>query len=229
MTWWVHNLFQQGRVVELISWIFWVIFSITMHELAHGWAALRQGDDTPRRLNRMTANPLVHMGGTSLLVFLIIGIAWGVMPVDPSRFRWGRRGRVVVSAAGPAMNLLLASVALTLLVVWRAAGPQTGNLRDNLAIFLFTGGWLNILLAFFNLLPIPPLDGSSILSGLSVRAYRFYARPQAAMLGMFILMAVFFLTPLGGLIWGGSKVLAVGFVHMTESLFGGPPSIQSGR
>lgn len=222
MTWWVHDLFQQGRIVELISWIFWVIFSITMHELAHGWAALWQGDDTPRRLNRLTANPLVHMGGTSLLVFLIIGIAWGVMPVDPSRFRWGRRGRVVVSAAGPAMNLLLASMALTLLIGWLALGPQGGNLSRNLAIFLFTGGWLNILLAFFNLLPIPPLDGSSILSGLSIRAYRFYARPQAVMLGMFILMAVFYLTPLGGLIWGGSQVLAMVFVDAPGILFGSP-------
>ncbi len=225
MTWWVHSLFQQGRIVELISWIFWVIFSITMHELAHGWAALWQGDDTPRRLNRLTANPLVHMGGMSLLVFLIIGIAWGVMPVDPSRFRWGRRGRVVVSAAGPAMNLLLASVTLTLLAVWLALGPQGGNLSRNLVIFLFTGGWLNILLAFFNLLPIPPLDGSSILSGLSIRAYRFYARPQAAMIGMFILMAVFYLTPLGWLIQKVPKDLAMDFVHMTQSLFGGPPAI----
>ncbi len=222
MQWWVHDLFQRGLIVELISWIFWVIFSITMHELAHGWAALWQGDDTPRRLNRLTANPLVHMGGMSLVVFLIIGIAWGVMPVDPSRFRWGRRGRVVVSAAGPAMNLLLASVALTLLVGWLALGPQGGNLSRNVAIFLFTGGWLNILLAFFNLLPIPPLDGSSILAGLSVRAYRYYAQPQAAMIGMFIFMAVYYFTPIGGLIWGGSRVLAMVFVDVPGGFFGSP-------
>lgn len=222
MDWWVHRLYQDGEIVKLISWIFWVIFSITMHELAHGWAALWQGDDTPRRLNRLTLNPMVHMGGMSLVVFLIIGIAWGLMPVDPSRFRWGRRGRVVVSAAGPAMNLLLASVALTLLVGWLALGPQGGNLSSNLAIFLYTGGWLNILLAFFNLLPIPPLDGSSILSGLSVRAYRFFTQPQAVMLGMFIVMAAFYLTPLGGLIWGGSHVLAMLFVDLPGALFGSP-------
>ncbi len=120
------------------------------------------------------------------------------------------------------MNLLLASVALTLLVGWLAVGPQGGNLSRNLAIFLFTGGWLNILLAFFNLLPIPPLDGSSILAGLSVRAYRFYAQPQAAMIGMFFLLAVIYLTPLGGLIWGGSQVLAMFFVDVPGALFGNP-------
>ncbi len=69
MTWWVHDLYQQGRTVELISWTFWVIFSITLHELAHGWTAILQGYDTTRRLNRMTLNPFVHMGGMSLIMF----------------------------------------------------------------------------------------------------------------------------------------------------------------
>ena len=222
MSWWVHDLYQSGRIVVLISWIFWVIFSISMHELAHGWAALWQGDQTPRRLGHMTVNPLVHMGGTSLLVFAIIGIAWGAMPVDPSRFRWGRRGRVVVSAAGPAMNLLLAFAALTLLVGWLAVGPGGGNLHSNLATFLFTGGWLNILLAFFNLLPIPPLDGSSILSGLSFRAYRFYQKPQAVMIGMFVLLVVFFMTPIGNAFWVGSKRIAERFVEEPGKLLGSP-------
>ncbi|MHC4415426.1 MAG: site-2 protease family protein [Planctomycetota bacterium] len=223
MNWWVHELYQAGRTVELISWIFWVISSIVLHELAHGWAALWQGDDTPRRLGRMTANPLVHMGGVSLLVFAIIGIAWGVMPVDPARFRWGRRGRVVVSAAGPAMNVAIAVAALTLLVIWLAVGPRGSNLHANLAIFLFTGGWLNILLALFNLLPIPPLDGSSILSGLSFRAYRFYQRPQAALFGMFVLLAIFFVTPIGGLFWYGAKLAAGIYVEVPGKIFGSPP------
>ena len=76
--WWVHSLVQDGRIVELISWIFWVILSITLHELAHGWVALWQGDDTPRITGRMTANPVVHMGPMSLLVFAVTG---GAPPV----------------------------------------------------------------------------------------------------------------------------------------------------
>ena len=105
--WWVQVAWNIGPAY-LVSWIFWVLFSITLHELAHGWAALSQGDQTPRELNRMTANPLVQMGTTSLIFFFIIGIAWGMMPVNPSRFRDGRRGEIIVAAAGPVLNLLLA-------------------------------------------------------------------------------------------------------------------------
>ena len=179
MSWWVHDLYQAGRTVELVAWIFWVIGSIVLHELAHGWAALAQGDDTPRRLGHMTINPLVHMGAASMVVFAIIGIAWGVMPTDPSRYRWGRKGRIVVAAAGPAMNIALALLLLTAHVVWLRVGPTDQLLYANLGTFLFIGGWLNVVLAAFNLLPVPPLDGATILSGLSGRASRLYQHPQA--------------------------------------------------
>ncbi|MCI0364050.1 MAG: site-2 protease family protein [Phycisphaerales bacterium] len=191
MNWWVHQYFQAGEHVRLISQIFWVVFSITLHELAHGWAAIWQGDDTPRRLGRMTMNPLVHMGPWSLLMFALVGIAWGVMPVDPSRFRWRRRGRIVVSFAGPAMNIALALVALTAAAFWINYGPDQEPLRENVFLFLTTGGWLNIFLAAFNLLPFPPLDGAGILMGFSFRLYQFYQNPQAQMVGMLILIAIF--------------------------------------
>jgi hypothetical protein len=73
--WWVLSAYKFGGAALLVSWIFWVIFSITMHELAHGWAALWQGDDTPRRYHRMTLNPVVHMGPVSLIMFALLGIA----------------------------------------------------------------------------------------------------------------------------------------------------------
>ncbi len=219
--WWVHDLYQDGRIVELISWAFWVIFSITMHELAHGWAAIWQGDDTPRRLNRMTANPLVHMGQWSLIVFALVGIAWGMMPVDPSRFRDRRFGRVYVSGAGPAMNVALAISALTLLILWLAWGPQGSPIHKNLAVFLWTGGWLNLVLAAFNLLPIPPLDGSSVLSGLSFRIYQFYQRPQMQMIGMFLLLAVFF-SGIFSFIFLGAGAIGGLYVDLGSGILGGP-------
>ena len=91
--WWVHQQYYEGGISLVVGWAFWVILSITLHELAHGWAALRQGDTTPRDTGHMTWDPLVHMGGMSLIMFALIGIAWGVMPTDPSRYRSGRRGR----------------------------------------------------------------------------------------------------------------------------------------
>ncbi len=221
MTWWVHDLLQQGRTVELISWIFWVIFAITLHELAHGWVAIWQGDDTPRRLNRMTLNPLVHMGGMSLLMLAIIGIAWGVMPTDPSKYRWRRKGRAVVAVAGPAMNIILAFVSLSLLIVWLKIGPTNASVYNNLAMFLWTGGWLNILLAVFNMLPIPPLDGSSVLSGLSYRCYVWFQNPQAQLFGMFAVLAIFF-SGIGGLIFGVLRVPALIYVEALGAILGNP-------
>ena len=221
MTWWVHDLIQQGRTVELISWIFWVILAITLHELAHGWAALWQGDDTPRRLNRMTMNPLVHMGGMSLLMLAIIGIAWGVMPTDPSKYRWRRKGRAIVAVAGPAMNILLALISLTLLIIWLKVGPSNASIYNNLATFLWTGGWLNILLAVFNMLPIPPLDGSNLLSGLSYRCYVWFQNPKAQIFGMFAVLAIFY-SGIGGLIFGVLRIPALIYVQTFGAILGNP-------
>lgn len=220
MNWWVHNLYQAGQTVELVSWIFWVIFSIVLHELAHGWAALWQGDDTPRRSGHMTVNPLVHMGGMSLLIFAVIGIAWGAMPVNPGRFRNRRYGDVLVSLAGPAMNILLSLAALTGMSLWLRFGPTAQPMRENVATFLWTGGWLNIVLALLNLLPIPPLDGSRILAGLSRKARELYNHPQAQLFGMFVLMAIFF-TPIGDIVIGIINVVAGLYVSALGALLGG--------
>ena len=94
-----------------------VIISIVLHELAHGWAAIWQGDDTPRIAGHMTPDPMVHMGGMSLLMLALVGMAFGAMPVNPRNFR-SRYGDALVSAAGPAMNFLLAMVAQIILGVW---------------------------------------------------------------------------------------------------------------
>ena len=72
--WWVHDLYQNNPVL-LASWVFWVLLSIMLHELAHGWAAIWQGDNTPRDMDRMNLNPLTHMGPTSLIFFALIGFA----------------------------------------------------------------------------------------------------------------------------------------------------------
>mgnify|MGYP001286886238 CR=1 FL=1 len=182
MGWWVHDLWEAGRGTELVAWIFWVFFSITMHELAHGWAALWEGDDTPRATGHMTANPVVHMGMTSMVLFLILGIAWGMMPVNPYKFRHGKWGRIFVSFAGPAMNLLIALFVLT--VLGFIIDPMTE--QSDVEIFLLTGGFLNLILFALNMLPVPPLDGSKILANLSNTIASWYRHPQAQMAGMLL-------------------------------------------
>ena len=195
--WWVHEQYNIGGPTLVISWAFWVIFSITLHELAHGWAAIWQGDRTPRETGHMTWNPIVHMGGASLIMFALIGIAWGLMPTDPSRYRWGRRGRIVVAGAGPMMNLLLAAASLIALVVLAKFGPTDTVLGQRLATFFYLGGMLNLVLFGLNLLPVPPLDGSQILMGLSYRCYVWFQSPMVRQYSFFAVLALFFMTPLG--------------------------------
>lgn len=199
--WWVHELWSSGRGTELVSWIFWVIASITLHELAHGWAAIWEGDDTPRVRGHMTANPVVHMGAVSLVIFLVLGIAWGLMPVNPYRFRHGKWGRILVSAAGPVMNLAIALVVLTILgFVWDSAAHDPSTIE----IFLLTGGFLNLVLFALNMLPVPPLDGSNILANLSPRIARWYSHPQAQMVGLLLFLA---------LIWSNMFDAAFAWAH----------------
>ena len=87
----ITNAFEEGRQLFFVSVIFTVIISIILHELAHGVAALWQGDTTPRDAGHMTINPLIHMPPISIALLLLVGIAWGLMPVNPGRFRsrWG--------------------------------------------------------------------------------------------------------------------------------------------
>ncbi|MBU3728074.1 MAG: site-2 protease family protein [Phycisphaerales bacterium] len=207
--WWIADLWQQGETVRLASWIFWVLAAIVLHELGHGIAAIWQGDDTPRALGRMTINPVVHMGWFSIVAFLLIGIAWGLMPVKPSNFRWGpRRGGAFVAAAGPAVNLALCAVCVIGCAAWRVASPGDPQVAENVTLFLFTGAWLNLWLMMFNLLPMPPLDGAAVISGISRSAARLMAHPRVQQIGFIAVLLL--------MISGGSSVatrLAMGVVR----------------
>ena len=148
-----------------------IVISIVLHELAHGYAALRLGDPTPLDSGHMTGNPLVHMGPFSLVATFLIGIAWGQMPIDPSRLR-GRWAEAIVAAAGPATNLVLGMAALTALGLWlRLASASESLVAENAHSFLTVFGTYNLMLCLFNLFPVPPLDGSHILAN----CYRPYA------------------------------------------------------
>ena len=223
MDWWVSDFARAGLYIQLISWIFWVLLSITLHELAHGWAAIWQGDDTPIRMQRMTANPIVHMGLHSLVMFALCGIAWGMMPVNRYNFRDGHKGDIYVSAAGPAMNLLIAALCLVMLTLWGRFVPAGSALVGNVATFLYLGIALNLILAPFNLLPIPPLDGSRILAGFSPHFRELFQRPQAQLFGLFAFLVIFFMTPIGGILIGYCCVGAAALVNMAGGLVGNPP------
>lgn len=171
-------LFQllQHDPAQYFTLVIAIIVSITLHELAHGWTAVWYGDRTPIEMDRLTPNPLVHMGWFSILMVCMFGIGFGAMPVDPSRMR-GRYADAVVSAAGPAMNVLIALASLTVIGVWVRVDPailDNDSIGNTMSFVLWKLGTLNLLLALFNLLPVPPLDGSRILASL-LPAYREWA------------------------------------------------------
>jgi len=146
-----------------------LIVAVTVHECAHAWVANRLGDPTARYLGRISLNPLVHLDplGTAMMVLTALtgfGIGWGKpVPVNSRQLRYGPRvGMGLVSLAGPASNLILAMVLGLLARAVFAWGHMTWTLALLFNAFILT----NIALAFFNLLPVPPLDGYHVLLGL---------------------------------------------------------------
>lgn len=192
----VYGFYKELGIAGAAAFVFWGIASVTLHELAHGWAAIWQGDDTPRVYQRMTWNPLVHMGLMSIFMLLLVGIFWGMMPTDPSKYRWGRRGRIVVSGAGPAMNVALAILCWTMFgIAYGLGGEMSGtntHFLDRLVQFAFIGGSLNGLMALFNMLPVPPFDGASVLAGFSRTYYTWMHNPRVQQWGFFIVLIAMF-------------------------------------
>jgi Zn-dependent protease len=203
--WWVADAWAISPAF-LISWVVWVIGSIVLHELGHGWAAIRCGDPTPIESGHMTWNPFVHMGGAALLMFAIFGFTWGLMPINPSRFR-GRYHEALVAAAGPAMNLGLVAVSLLGYGAWVGIarghwfGP-TGipeHVFANIAIFFRVGVFMNVMGVLFNLVPVPPLDGSRILASV-YPSFRRIWEGRGQVLGLVAFAFLFFVG--AGKIWG---------------------------
>jgi len=152
-------------LINTIGILFILFFSIIIHEYCHGYAAYLNGDDTAKIMGRLTLNPIPHIDpiGTIILPLIlvlgrspiILGMAKPV-PINPLNFRNYEKGMVTVGIAGPLSNIVLGTV---FALLYRAF-PLTGGP----GFFLIYGGYINFILAFFNLIPIPPLDGSRILS-----------------------------------------------------------------
>ncbi|MGH9384329.1 MAG: site-2 protease family protein [Vicinamibacterales bacterium] len=153
-------------LIQILIGMAVLIASLSFHEAAHAWAADRLGDPTARLLGRLSLNPAVHVDPIGTLLFPLIAISTGLpligwakpVPVNSRRLRSPKRDFALIAAAGPISNLVLAVLAAILLSVV----PTEGLIRNTLGFFVL----LNVLLAVFNMVPVPPLDGGNVLIGV---------------------------------------------------------------
>ncbi len=176
------------------------IFGIICHEIAHGWVAYKQGDPTAKMLGRLTFNPIKHIDPMGLAMFVLTALAgpfvigWAKpVPVNPRFFKMPRQGMVFVAFAGPLTNFLVAIFfAIILRIVVEGIQPADDNAFFNFLIMSATAGiWINCTLAWFNLMPVPPLDGSHIVAGV-LPAPLAQAYESLGRYGMFIIIALLY-------------------------------------
>lgn len=152
-----------GPQPDLLGFLFVAIIfliALALHEFGHAAAATALGDDTAKEQGRLTLNPIKHLDPVGTVFIVLVGFGWGKpVPFNPYRLRSKRFGSALVGGAGPLVNLLLALLSAAAIV---HLAPAEGSIRGFLRLSLH----LNVLLAMFNLIPIPPLDGSRILSAL---------------------------------------------------------------
>jgi len=187
-----------------------LLVGLPVHEFSHALAAFRLGDGTAKLFGRLTLNPVAHfdpVGGTLLALTFIgsaatggaIGFGWAKpTPVNPLNLEGGRRGEAVVAAAGPISNLVLAiagAIPLRYLIHNPELVDQLGGTGGIVFQVLFLFVQINLLLMVFNLIPIPPLDGSKVMFAFMDRRTEYQIRPFLEQWGFFILLALLFIPP----------------------------------
>ena len=197
-----------------------LMLSLSVHEWAHAWSAWRLGDDTAARMGRLTLNPIAHadLFGTILLPLLGVPFGWAKpVPVNPARFRRDvtmGKGMAITASAGPLSNALLAVAATVAFGLLLRIAPDAAEGESALRRLLVVTISLNVNLALFNLIPLPPLDGSRIVAWLMPYRLRnqWHAVEQYA---PFLLLAVFFL---GGRLIAGPTGALVGLLERLLNL-----------
>ncbi|MFA6044978.1 MAG: site-2 protease family protein [Phycisphaerales bacterium] len=202
-SWWLASFWEVSPVLAS-AWVAWVIVSITLHELSHGWMAVHCGDNTPVFLGHMTPNPLVHIPWPmAWITFALFGFTWGLMPVNPRNF--GRRyDDARVALAGPGMNLLLALLCAAVLVMSESRRfPLPPEFAENVRLVFRAGLVVNLVGVLFNLVPIPPLDGWRALSDFVPAYNRIWQGERGGVIGIIATWGLFW--------YGGAYIYSVAF------------------
>jgi Zn-dependent protease len=208
----------------LFIWVIPVLFAITLHEAAHGWVASLFGDHTAKMMGRVTLNPIKHIDpiGTILVPAVLLLMPGGLIfgwakpvPINVDGLRSPRKDMIWVALAGPAANILMT-------IGWLLVITLTTNINSPALVQMAAAGiFINLILAVFNLLPIPPLDGSRVISALLPRplAYKYN---QLEQYGLYIILALMFLGGFEIIVWP----IVVQCINWL-SLFSGPQMISA--
>lgn len=216
-----------GRIRDLFSGLNWLIIpaallAIIFHEISHGYVAYLLGDRTAKNSGRLTLNPIQHMEPLGLLCMILFGFGWAKpVPVNPYFFKNRKLGMALVSIAGPISNLLMAVLSMSVILAISVLEIENQALIGALNVvmqFFLVFAILNIGLAVFNLIPIPPLDGSKILfSLLPRRAYGFILKYERwGVLLLFVLVNVPFFTDFLTYI---REMIFTGIINMLSAIF----------
>jgi Zn-dependent protease len=207
------------NITRMLIWLPAVIIALTFHEYAHAWAADKLGDPTARYMGRLSLNPLVHLEPVGFILLLVAYFGWAKpVPVNPLNLRGDRnRGMMLISAAGPLMNLFVAFTA-ALVINFAVPADQMFYSDAPLVKIMWALVYVNVYLAVFNLIPVPPLDGSKVLAGV-LRSDEFIYKLERY--GMIILLVLIFSGILGRVLFPLANVI-ISFFNTIAGLIAAP-------